>query len=218
MGNKRILPAVRERGLLASLLFLILWGAAFSFQPAAAATVSGAAGLLQIPSADALPQGRGHMALGFDAKGLWPSFTYGLLAGLEAGVTARPGGDVLPRVKYAVAPETSSAPGLAVGIEGRGVYAVLSRRLESSGVRVHVGVGSGGPGPLFAGLEVRLRSVTVTAPDARGPAPAVSLLVDYDGRAAALGARLDFATGFTLSAGVRAGHGAIGSAAYTIQF
>jgi|GEM_PF-506078 len=217
-GWRRAKGDAREslRVLAAALVALALWVAAAV--PAAAAVVSGTTGLLQVPSADVLPEGRLRLAAGFDGKGLVPSVTYGVFPALEAGVSSRSSGNAFVRVKFAVATETAAAPGLAVGLEDDSLYAVLSRRLSSPGMRVHVGIGSGRPGPVFAGLEYRLRSVAVTRADAAAVAPAVTLLVDYDGRAVALGARLDFATGLTVSGGVRAGHGAVGAVEYGIHF
>ncbi|HEY8496529.1 MAG TPA: hypothetical protein VIK98_05810 [Limnochordales bacterium] len=186
--------------------------------PVGAATITGTTGLLQVPTADSLAQGEWRLAAGFDSSGFMPSVSYGALAGLEIGVTTHADGGITPRLKYTVAAETAAAPGLAVGVEGNSWYAVASRRLNTPGLRVHVGVGSSRFGPVVAGIEARLRSVAVATADARASAPAVSLLVDYDGEAAGVGARLDFASGLTLSAGVRLGDGVLGSAAYGMRF
>src|SRR5690606_29832219 len=103
--------------------------------------------LLRVPTADSLPAGEWRLAAGYDGRGLLPSLSYGALPGLEIGVTTRADGELVPRVKFTVATESASAPGLAVGLEGTGWYAVASRRLNSPGLRAHVGVGSGRFGP-----------------------------------------------------------------------
>ncbi|HEY8417938.1 MAG TPA: hypothetical protein VIK93_07880, partial [Limnochordales bacterium] len=102
--------------------------------PSAAAAVSGTTGLLQVPSADALPEGRLRLAAGLDGKGLVPSVTYGVFPGLEVGISSRETGAAFLRIKFTVATETATAPGLAVGLEDDGLYAVLSRRLNSPGL------------------------------------------------------------------------------------
>lgn len=210
--NNRLRLVIPAAVCAAALLMTIFAG------PAAAAAVSGTTGLLQVPTADALGHGQARLAIGFDGAGLLPAVAYGVVPGLEIGVTAGPGGAVMARAKYQLAPETAGAPGLAVGVEGSSWYAVMSRRLAQPGLRVHLGAGSGNLGPIVAGVEARLRSVAVARADSPVMAPAVSLVLDYDGHAAALGARLDFASGFTVSAGVRAGHGIVGSAAYGVRF
>lgn len=194
-------------------------GAALALaNPAGAATITGTTGLLQVPTADSLAQGEWRLAAGFDGREFFPSVSYGVLPGLEIGVTTQADGGITPRLKYTAAAESAGGPGLAVGLEGSSWYAVASRLLNTPGLRMHLGVGSGRFGPVMVGIEARLRSVAVATADAGASAPAVSLLVDYDGQAAAVGARLDFASGLTLSAGVRAGDGVIGSAAYGMRF
>ncbi|HLT58620.1 MAG TPA: hypothetical protein VKZ69_07600 [Limnochordales bacterium] len=202
----------------AAVVLAVALAAVAAKAPAGQAAVMGTTGLLQIPTADVSPPGAGRLAAGVDGSEFLLSVMVSPLPGLEVGGAARSRGAVAPQLKYAVAAESAGAPGFAVGLAGDSYYAVLSRRLSSPGLRLHLGVGAGRWGPVLAGVEARLRSVAVTAADAGPSAPAVSLLVDFDGRAVALGARLQWPAGWTAAAGVRAGHGLVGQVAYGIHF
>ncbi|MBO8142163.1 MAG: hypothetical protein H0Z37_08305 [Firmicutes bacterium] len=191
---------------------------AWAAHPAAAAALSGATGLLQIPTADVLPDGQWRLAAGAAPDGLMPAVAYGPYPGFEIGVTAAGDNGLRLAAKYALVSESASSPGLAIGMDGKTVYAVASRRVGSPGVRAHVGVAAGDEASLIAGVEARLRSVVVASADTPFGPPAVSLMADYDGRRAAAGARFDFAGGLELWAGYRQGDGVIASVSYQTGF
>lgn len=157
--------------------------------PAAAADIAGSSGLINIPNADALRASTLEASAHFiDGTGVL-ALNLGLLPQVEAGVyTVTESNDLGFTVKAELVPETTQMPGIAVGLENRNAYMVLSRSF--SGLRGHIGFGNGRfRGPFF-GLSMMLNRVSVSKKGAL--APVTTLMVEHDGYGINAGARIAF--------------------------
>lgn len=173
----------------------------------ASPSLGGSTGLINVPSADTVPQN--ELSVGFhftDSRGQ-ASLTYGLLPNLELGVAAidrqkpKYGTELYPFVKGQLIRESRTEPGVAVGYEqGGSAYVAISRALDG-GTRLHGGLGTGRFGGLFGGIEHTLNSVTVTRPGASRP-PVTRLIGEYDGRGINVGVRLSLSPQFELQGGL----------------
>lgn len=141
-----------------------------------AATVTGASGLIYVPSADTLATGDAEIAVRHLDGRLTSSFTYGIFERIEIALNnmAQPGdpADVGLVLKGAVFEETAQRPAVAVGFETGRSYAVVSKRL-SPRVRAHAGIGSGSLDGVFAGLSLSLNTISGTS-----GAPATTVLAE----------------------------------------
>ncbi len=146
--------------------------------PAAAATVAapvgpaGQTGLVRIPTTDIAPEGT--LAVTFTALGNRneAGVVYGVADWLEVGVASEdgPGGaaQLLPMLKGRLVAEDPHGPGLAAGLQGGDLFAVISQGLPG-GWRLYGGVGSGRLDGFFAGLAVELSPEEVTGVDSSWP-------------------------------------------------
>ena len=111
-----------------------------------AATVSGATGLIYVPSADTLGEHEAEIGVRYVDGKLFSSFMYGVFDQIEIGVNnVRRNGDDSQLgfvIKGNVFSETAERPAVAVGFETDQSYIVASKRLTPR-VRGHVGFGHG---------------------------------------------------------------------------
>lgn len=128
-----------------------------------AATVSGATGLIYVPSADTLATGEAEIGVRYVDGGLASSFTYGIFDQIEIGINnvrGKKGGSQLGlMLKGNVFTETQDRPALAVGLETDQSYVVVSKRLAPR-IRGHVGYGVGEMDGVFAGVSLVLNTTT----------------------------------------------------------
>gem|GEM_PF-1887672 len=166
----------------------------------AAGTISGASGLIEVPSADVLADGAFEATVRFAGDKVGLSATYGAFDSMEVAVnTLRTGKDeaigiVLKGVVYE---ETGPRPAVAIGLETGQSYAVLSKRI-APGVRLHAGYGIGRMQGLFAGFTYSLSTVS-----ARGAAaPVTTLLGELTPNGVNVGARMVFSPVFAADIGL----------------
>lgn len=161
---------------------------------AGAGSISGATGLIEIPSADVLANGELELSVRHIDGRLGLSAVYGILDDIEVGVNnirAASDGRIGVVFKGTIHRETERRPGIAIGLETGQSYAALSKRL-APGVRLHAGYGIGRIKGLFAGV-----SYSVSTVSARGVAsPATTLLGEFTSRGVNVGARLVFSPVF----------------------
>ncbi|CUH94540.1 putative secreted protein [Propionispora sp. 2/2-37] len=174
-----------------------LLGVAFFFlcggYASAAPSLQGATGLIAIPSADVLGSGQaaaGYYHIGPHDHGV---LTFHAAAGMEVGAAYSeqgPGGMRL-QAKVSLLPEAMLTPAVALGVEDitgeqqRSWYAVASKSLPD-GIRLHIGAGNGRFDGLFAGVEKRLKRVSVLPGKTF---PAAALMAEYDGSSMNVGIR-----------------------------
>lgn len=182
--------------------------AVFAFSPVAlaAASTQGVTGVIDIPTADILPQGHFNAA----AYRLHDENAYSLSMGagqrLEAAFVSRlpdEGGDFTElQLKYALRREGILTPGMAIGIDDalaereRSVYAVWSKGLPL-GIRVHLGIGDGRFDGVFGSLEKQIIKGRL------GRFPTTALLVENDGRDMNYGLRVSLSQQLKLQLGYR---------------
>lgn len=151
----------------------------------AAPSLQGSTGLIDIPSADVLGSGQaaaGYYHMGSDNNGV---LTFHAVPNMEVGAAyAAQGTDGMRlQAKVSLLPEEMLTPAVALGVEDitgeqqRSWYAVASKSLPD-GIRLHIGAGNGRFGGLFAGVEKRLKRVSVLPGKS---SPAAVLLAEYDG-------------------------------------
>lgn len=179
---------------------------AFSSVALAAASTQGVTGVIDIPTADILPQGRFNAA----AYRLHDEDTYSLSMGigqkLEAAVMRRlpdeDGDFTALHLKYALRRESILTPGMAIGIDDalaereRSVYAVWSKGLPF-GIRAHLGIGDGRFDGVFGSLEKQIVKGRL------GRFPTTALLVENDGRDMNYGLRVSLSQQVKLQLGYR---------------
>lgn len=177
---------MQQRSLVSMVLVMVVI-AALGWS-AEAATISGTTGLINIPSADALPSQSMEAAAHVFGDEAVISVGFGIVPQVELGVSTAGRHDSLKvTLKGVVTPETREAPGIAVGLDGSSAYLVFSRGLD--GARGHIGFGNGRFGGLFGGFSVLLNPVTVQ----RGKtSPATTLMIEHDGRGVNAGVRIGF--------------------------
>ena len=155
-----------------------------------AATVSGATGLIYVPTADTLGEREAEIGVRYVDGRLSSSFMYGVLDQVEVGVNnIRSNGDPSQLgfvLKGNVFTETVERPALAVGFETDRSYVVASKRLTPR-LRGHAGFGQGKLNGAFAGASLVLNTTSggrVT--------PTTTLLAEYTPRGLNAGMRLVF--------------------------
>lgn len=175
----------------------------------AAPSMSGATGMIRIPSADVLRPA--HYSFGYYYRQDHQNgvAALGLPAGLEVSAAvpwyigeSRP---VIMNAKISLNQESLLIPALAFGVEDlggrdrRSFYGVLSKALPF-GLRIHVGAGSGRFDGMFGAVEKVLNPTSLRKQNA-GSFPVTSLIVEMDGYKMNYGARLSLAHGLRLDAG-----------------
>ncbi|MBI2914974.1 MAG: hypothetical protein HYY08_03500 [Firmicutes bacterium] len=200
MGKGRVFRRlVLVAALLAAATVGLLGGAA------GASNLTGASGLILVPSADILDLGT--LPLGYHSPGSL-SVGLGVTTNAETGVAMKSGGDLSPHFKLRILPEEAGHPGIALGLLDGAVYIVASHRLTPGAGRVHAGFAvSGtpaGPSPglrgLFAGISLPLSSQAggssaTGAAKGKAHAGAASwvLMLEYTGTGVNAGVRVDTA-------------------------
>lgn len=158
--------------------------------PVGAATVSGATGLIFVPTADTLPVGEAEIGVRFVDERLTSSFTYGIFDQIEIGINNVHGGKDSSRIgfilKGTVFTETQDRPALAVGFETDQSYIVASKRLTPT-IRGHVGYGIGDLDGLLAGVSMVVNTTT-----SGRFTPATSILAEFTPKGLNAGMRLVF--------------------------
>lgn len=158
--------------------------------PSYAATVSGATGLIYVPTADTLATGEAEIGVRYVDGRLSSSFTYGVFDQIEIGVNnVRRNGDPSQLglvLKGNVFSETSDRPALAVAFETGQSYIVASKRLAPR-LRGHLGYAHGRLDGLVAGASLVLNTTT-----GGGLTPATSFLAEVTPRGLNAGMRLVF--------------------------
>lgn len=182
--------------------------AVFTFSPVVLAAVStqGVTGVIDIPTADILPQGRCNAAVYRLHDEAAYSLGMGVDQKLEAAFVRRlpDDGDELTQVqlKYALRREGILTPGMAIGIDDalaereRSVYAVWSKGLPF-GIRLHLGIGDGRFDGVFGSLEKQIIKGRL------GRFPETALLVENDGRDMNYGLRVSLSQQVKLQLGYR---------------
>ena len=181
---------VKQRFTAIAALILVAAVLAFGPSPAGAATLTGASGLIYIPSADTLGTGDAEIGVRFTDGKLTTSLTYGVFERIEVGINnvkkgAEPAGLGLV-LKGAVFEETAERPAVAVGFETGQSYVVVSKRLAPR-VRAHAGFGSGELEGLFAGV-----SLVVSTTSSGSISPATTLLAEVTPEGLNAGVRMVF--------------------------
>lgn len=167
----------------------------------AAQTIQGSTGLINIPSADVVKEGELSAAFHSLPGGGVVALTYGVVGPLEVGVaTLNRGGAAgrfMPVLKFQLMPERKGQPAVAVGLEDRAYYVVMSERLGSGRMRGHLGFGSDRFHGLFLGVSAFLNPVSIrnTGGSAAG---GTLLMAEYDGRGVNVGARIGLTQELTL--------------------
>ena len=183
---------------------LILCAAlAFAAGGASAATVTGATGLVTLPTADVLPDGSLEVGARYADDVLGLTAVYGAFGDAEIGInTLRT--DVEPAgigivLKGVLLHETASSPGVAIGFEsGRG-YVVASKRLAPR-VRLHAGYLFGErPGP---GAGIAYSFTTVSVSQSVLSSPATTLFAEYTPDGLNVGARFLFGPSSSVDVGL----------------
>lgn len=174
----------------AGVLALALAMAMIAGAPAGATTVSGATGLIFVPTADTLPVGDVEIGVRYIDEKIASSVTYGIFDQIEIGINSVHGnkdsselGFVL---KGTVFTETQDRPALAVGLETDQSYIVASKRLTPS-IRAHVGYGIGDMEGLLAGVSLVVNTTT-----SGRFSPATSILAEMTPKGLNAGLRLVF--------------------------
>lgn len=176
----------------------------------AAPAVDGPTGLIAIPSADTLREGKvslGYYKLDGARTG---NFNMSVTNRMEVGVAGlqydNRNRDYLVNAKFSILPETILTPGLAAGIldvankKERTAYAVASKALPF-GFRLHAGVGNGRYDGAFAAIEKVINPQPILT--GNNVFPATTLIAEYDGKDFNYGARLSVVPGLKLDAGWR---------------
>lgn len=155
-----------------------------------AATVSGATGLIYVPSADTLGEHEAEIGVRYVDGKLFSSFMYGVFDQIEIGVNnVRRNGDDSQLgfvIKGNVFSETAERPAVAVGFETDQSYIVASKRLTPR-VRGHVGFGHGDLRGAIAGVSLVLNTTS-----GGGVTPTTTLLAEYTPRGLNAGVRMVF--------------------------
>lgn len=173
----------------AGVLLAVMTGAiAFVAASAGAGTISGATGLIEVPSADVLANGDLELTVRYLDGEFGLAAVYGILDDVEVGINnIRTGSDagVGFVFKGTIHRETNDRPAIAIGLESGQSYATVSKRLVP-GVRLHGGYGIGRIKGLFAGVSYTLSTVS------RGGAasPPTTLYGEYTSRGLNVGARM----------------------------
>jgi len=157
--------------------------------PAHAASVSGATGLIYVPSADTLAAREAEISVRYLDGRLSSSFMYGVFDQIEIGVNnIRANGDTSDLgivLKGTAVQETAESPAIAVGFETGQGYVVASKRL-APWLRGHVGFGYGDLDGLFAGVSLVVNTTS------GGGNPATTVLAEYTPKGLNAGVRMVF--------------------------
>ena len=175
----------------------------------AAPSMSGATGMIRIPTADTLRPGQ------FSAGAfMWQDHSaavaaVGLPVGMEVSAAAPwhkgVSGNWTVNAKVGLAQEGLLIPAIAIGVEDfgeqtqRSYYATVSKALPL-GFRIHVGAGTGRFKGMFGALE-KVLNPTSLRQKKRSGFPVTSLIVEMDGKKMNYGARLRLAHGLRLDTG-----------------
>ena len=175
----------------------------------AAPSMSGATGMIRIPTADTLRPGQFSAGYFYWQDHSTAVATVGLPVGMEVSAAAPwhkgVSGAWTVNAKIGLAQEGLLLPAIAVGVEDfgeqtqRSYYAAVSKALPF-GVRVHVGAGTGRFRGLFGALEKVLNPTSLRQKKHSG-FPVTSLIVEMDGKKMNYGARLRLAQGLRLDTG-----------------
>lgn len=170
-------------------LFALAAGVVLAALPASAGTISGATGLIDVPSADVLGEGELELGVRYTGGELGLSAVYGIWDEVEVGVNNTRAGEhgVGFVFKGVLLRETDSLPAVAIGLENGRSYAVASKRVAPR-VRLHAGYGAGQMQGLFAGISYALTTVRAGG----AGVPATTLFGEYTPKGLNAGARLVF--------------------------
>lgn len=164
-------------------LMVVMTGAA------QAASVSGATGLIYVPTADTLAERQAEISVRYMDGKLSSSLMYGVFDQIEIGVNnIRATGDPSELglvLKGTAVQETADRPAIAVGFETGQSYVVASKRLAQR-LRAHAGFGYGDLDGLFAGVSFVLSTTTGAG------SPATTVLAEYTPQGLNAGVRMVF--------------------------
>ena len=175
---------------------------------AAAPSLSGSTGMIDIPTADALRFGQFSAGYYYWHENGAAVAAVGLPRGVEisAALQRKDGlaDTAIVNLKFNLNQEALLYPAVSIGIEdidGRGrrsVYGVLSKALPY-GFRIHIGTGTGRFDGMFAALEKVLNPVSLRKKQTGFPV--TSLVLEMDGYKMNYGARMRLAQGLRFDAG-----------------
>jgi hypothetical protein len=179
--------------------------------PVWAGTVFGNTGYIIMPEAEVIPTGQLEIGAHF-ADGAMMSVGFGIFDHVELSLnTNLKGGDLGYTAKLLLNAESSSFPGVAIGVDSGDIYIALSRSFGQ--LRATLGFGTGFFHGVFAGASYQLNPIHVgkwqTAP---------KLLLDWNGYLLNGGVELPLAPKLNLSASfIDFDHGMLGLT-YKVQF
>ena len=175
----------------------------------AAPSLSGATGMIRIPTADTLRPGQFSAGYFYWQDHSTAVATVGLPVGMEVSAAAPwhkgVSGAWTVNAKIGLAQEGLLLPAIAVGVEDfgeqtqRSYYAAVSKALPF-GFRIHVGAGTGRFKGMFGAMEKVLNPTSLRQKKHSG-FPVTSLIVEMDGKKMNYGARLRLAQGLRLDTG-----------------
>lgn len=182
----------RWHALLGGVLLILVAASGGGF----ASTLTGATGMIMVPTASVLPTGAGEVSLHATDGRTGFSASYGIFENVEVAVnTLKPGNspvDLGIVFKGLVFSETAERPGLAVGFESTQSYIMASKRLTPR-MRVHVGYGDGDLKGAVGGVSYTLSSAAVS-----GGTPPTTLMAEYVDKEINVGARMVFSPQLSL--------------------
>lgn len=169
----------------------------------AAGTISGATGLITMGTADTLSQGSLELGLREYRDHFAVTALYGIVPDVEVGIHMPLADDKVDRaglvIKGVITPETSQAPGVAIGFETDQSYVVASKRLAPR-LRVHAAYLHGDVRGPAAGIAYTLSTTSLSRSGM--PSPATTLLLEYTPEGVHAGARLLFGTLLSVDVGL----------------
>jgi len=194
-------------GLFSFIMLLPAW-------TAAAPSLQGSTGNIVVPSADVLRLGQFDLGYYHETGEKTAVAAVGISRNWELSAARRErehGTDYTAvNLKYAVAQESITEPGLAIGVEDisaegdRSLYVVASKGLPF-GIRLHAGCGNGSYGGLFYAVEKK-----ITPHAAGGVFPDAAVLVENNGHETDYGIRISLSKGLKATAGWHDGEKFIG--------
>lgn len=182
---------VRFRTRLAYLSALVILGVwLLTGTQVLASTLTGATGLIAVPTADTLPAGVGEFAVHFHDHRLTAAVSYGFFDHVEIGANTRVKDaslDLGLMIKANLVTETARNPAVALGFETGRSYVVVSK-LVAPRVRGTAGYALGDQSGPFAGVAVNLSTASVQG---RAGIPPTTLMAEISpGRGLDVGARV----------------------------
>lgn len=165
-------------------------------------------GLIQIPTSDTVGPGEAEIRFHQVGSSLQLVTTVGITNNLELnlGFGSRHHSDSLLSglgIKGKILAETKDAPGLALGLQNDAVYAVASKRLDTTyGIRGHLGISVGPNSGPFIGVEKTLNPVSISKDDNSLRIPPMTALVEFSNLGLTAGMRFAITSDLALDIAV----------------